>query len=167
VTCLDVPELREGFERSNLQEDAWAGAAYLVDGMCDEANVPPSKLGRFTEFSEVQAYQSPSGTPGVTDTYLLAVIDVGLALLKEVGRFKKRVDSQFMFFNEFGNGTFKAEETMGGRGWGHMDIQAAQGSIPVFRMGWYFDERSSDPRHAINAAAGERDRILEAIHRWA
>jgi hypothetical protein len=36
----------------------------------------------------------------------------------------------------------------------------------AFRLGWYFDERSSDPRHAINAAAAERDRILAAIECW-
>lgn len=166
MTCLDTPELRAAFERSNLPQDAWTGAARLVDDMCAEANVRPADLGRFTEFSEVQAYRSPSGTPGVTDTYLLAVLDVGLALMRQVGLLKKRTDSQFMFFNEFGNGSFLPLESIGGRGWGHMDIQAAQGSVPVFRMGWYFDERSSDPRHAINAAAGERDRILEAIGRW-
>jgi hypothetical protein len=34
MTCVDVPELRAAFERSNLSEDAWAGAARLVDGMC-------------------------------------------------------------------------------------------------------------------------------------
>jgi hypothetical protein len=166
MTCVDVPDLRAAFERSNLLEEARGGAARLVDGMCAEANVQPADLGRFTEFSEVQAYRFPSGTPGVTDTYLLAVLDVGLVLMKEAGLLRKRTDSQFMYFDEFGNGTFRPLETMGGRGWGHMDIQAAQGSVPVFRIGWYFDERSSDPRHAINAAAGERDRILEAIMRW-
>lgn len=166
MTCLDVPELREAFERSNLPEDAWDEAARLVDDMCTEANVQPANLGRFTEFSEVQAYRSPSGTPGVTDTYLLAVLDVGLALVRQVGMLRKRTESQFMFFDEFGNGSFLPQESIGGRGWGHMDIQAAQGSVPMFRIGWYFDERSSDPRHAINAAAGERDRVLEAIRRW-
>jgi hypothetical protein len=166
MTCLDVPELREGFERSNLPEAAWGGAARLVDGMCAEAEVPPVHLGRFTEFSEVQAYRFPSGTPGVTDTYLLAVLDVGLVMMKEVGLLRKRTDSQFLYFSEFGNGTFHPAESIGGRGWGHMDIQAAHGSVPVTRFGWYFDERSSDPRHGINAAAGERDRILAAIERW-
>lgn len=166
MSCLDVPELREGFERSNLSEDAWPQAARLVDGMCAEGNVKPTDLGRFTEFSEVQAYRFPSGTPGATDTHLLAVLDIGLVLMREVGLFRKRPDSQFMFFDEFGNGSFLPVESVGGRGWGHMDIQASQGSVPVFRIGWYFDERSSDPRHAINAAAGERDRVLEAIRRW-
>lgn len=114
MTCVDVPELRAAFERSNLSEDAWAGAARLVDGMCAEANVQPADLGRFTEFSEVQGYRFPSGTPGVTDTYLLAVLDVGLVLMKEAGLLRKRTDSQFMFFNEFGNGTFLPLETLGG-----------------------------------------------------
>lgn len=166
MTCLDIPELRAAFERSNVGEGAWPEAARLVDDMCAEANVQPAHLGRFTEFSEVQAYRSPSGTPGATDQHLLAVLDVGLVMMRRAGILKKRTDSQFLYFSEFGNGSFEPVESIGGRGWGHMDIQAAHGSVPVFRMGWYFDERSSDPRHAINAAAGERDRILEAIQRW-
>ena len=99
-------------------------------------------------------------------THLLVVLDVGLVLMREVGVLKKRTDVQFMFFSDFGNGSFSPQESVGGRGWGHMDIQAAQGSLPLFRLGWYFDERSSDPRHAINATAAERDRILAAIQRW-
>jgi hypothetical protein len=45
-------------------------------------------------------------------------------------------------------------------------VQAVRGSLPVFRFGWYFDERFSDRRHAVNAAANERDRILQAIQWW-
>jgi hypothetical protein len=69
-------------------------------------------------------------------------------------------------FSELEGGSFLPQECIGGRGWGHMAIQAARGSVAVFRMGWYFDERSSDPRHTVNAAASERDRILQAIQRW-
>jgi hypothetical protein len=87
-----------------------------------------AQLGRFTEFSQVEAYRAPGGSPAVTETYLLAVLDVGLMMMNEVGRFRKRTDSQFMFFSEFGDGLFLPEESVGGRGWGHMDIQATRGS---------------------------------------
>jgi len=127
--------------------------------------VDATKLGAFAEFSQVEVYRAPEGTPGVTDTHFLAVLGVGLVLMKEAGLFRKRTDCQFMFFSEFEGGTFRAEETVGGRGWGYVAIQAARGSVPLFRLGWYFDERSSDPRHAINAAANERDRVLAAIER--
>jgi hypothetical protein len=166
MTCLDVPEMRAAFERSNLPEDAWPSRAKLVDDMCAEQGLAPADLGTFTDFSEVEGYRAPGGTPGVTNTYLLAVIDVGLAMMREVGLLKKRTDCQYLMFDEIRGGSFLPEESVGGRGWGHMDIQAARGSVPVFRIGWYFDERSSDPRHAVNAAANERDRILQAIQRW-
>ncbi len=166
MTCLDLAEVRAAFERSNLPEDSWAHPAGLVDDMCSEQGMSATQLGRFTEFSQVEAYRAPGGSPAVTETYLLAVLDIGLVMMNEVGRFRKRTDSQFMFFSEFGDGLFLPEESVGGRGWGHMDIQATRGSVPVFRMGWYFDERSSDPRRTINAAANERDRILRAIKRW-
>jgi hypothetical protein len=166
ASCLDADNVRTGFERSNLPQQDWPGAARLVDAMCKEQGVGPADLGNFTEFSRAEAYRAASGTPGVTDTYLLAVVDVGLVLMREVGLLRKRADCQFMFFSEFQGGTFTAEESLGGRGWGHMDIQAARGSISLFRIGWPFDERSSDPSRAINAAANERDRVLQAIQRW-
>jgi hypothetical protein len=165
-SCLDAVEVRAGFERSNLPEGEWESPASLVDDMCREQGMDASTLGTFTEFSRVEVYRAAGGTPGVTDTHLLAVLDVGLVLIREVGLFKKRTDCQFMMFSEFGEGTFLAEESVGGRGWGHVAIQAARGSVPLFRLGWYFDERSSDPRHALNAAANERDRVLAAIERW-
>lgn len=167
MTCLDVADVQAAFGRSNLPEDSWGGRAGLVDEMCSEQGLNPGDLGRFTEFSEVEAYRAPSGIPGVTDTHLLAVVDVGLVMMREIGLLRKRADCQFMMFDEIRGGSFLPQESVGGRGWGHMCIQAARGSVPVFRMGWYFDERSSDPRRAVNAAANERDRILQAIQRWA
>lgn len=164
--CLDVAEVRAGFERSNLLEDSWGQPAKLVDDMCREQGLRPADLGKFTEFSQVEAYRTPDGTPGITDTHLLAVLDVGLVMMREVGLLKKRTDCQYMMFSEFEGGSFLPEESIGGRGWGHMAIQAVRGSVPVCRFGWYFDERSSDPLHAVNAAANERDRVLEAIQRW-
>ncbi|HEV2856966.1 MAG TPA: hypothetical protein VGW80_01030 [Solirubrobacterales bacterium] len=163
--ALEVPELRSAFERANIDSGEWANSAKLVDDMCLEQGISASTLGRFTELSQVEVYRDPDGA-SPTKTHLLAVLDVGLVLMREVGILKKRTDAQFLFFSEFGNGSFSPQESVGGRGWGHMDIQAAQGSLPLFRLGWYFDERSSDPRHAINAAAAERDRILVAIERW-
>lgn len=166
MTCLDAAGVRAAFGRSNLPEDSWGHRAGLVDDMCIEQSLNPGDLGRFTEFSEVEVYRAPGGIPGVTDTYLLAVVDVGLVMMREVGLLKKRTDCQFMMFDEIRGGLFLPQESLGGRGWGHMCIQAARGSMPVFRIGWYFDERSSDPRHAVNAAANERDRILQAIQLW-
>lgn len=165
MSCIDVPAVRAAFERSNVAADAWAGSAKLVDDLCAEQGMEPATLGTFTEFSQVEVYQAPGGSSPAA-AHLLAVIDVGLVMMREVGLFKKRTDCQFMFFSEFQGGAFLSQESIGGRGWGHMDIQAARGSVPVFRMGWYFDERSSDPRHAVNAAANERDRMLQAIQRW-
>ena len=166
MTCLDVAEVRTAFERSNLPGDAWARSAGLVDDMCAEQGMQPATLGSLTEFSEVEAYRAPGGNPGVTDTHLLAVIDIGLIMMREIGFLKKRTDCQFMMFSEFQGGSFLPQESVGGRGWGHMAIQAVRGSVPVFRIGWYFDERSSNPHHGFNAAANERDRILQAIERW-
>jgi hypothetical protein len=166
VNCLEVAEVRAGFERSNLPEDAWAHWAKLVDDMCGEQGVGPEHLGAFTEFSKVEVYRFPNGEPGVTDTHLLAVLDVGLVMMREAGFLRKRTDSQFMMFSEFQGGEFHPEESIGGRGWGHVCIQAARGSVPLFRFGWYFDSRSSDQRSQLNAAANERDRILQAIRRW-
>lgn len=165
ASCLDVAEVRAGFERSNLLESEWARNARFLDDMCEEQGVEPTKLGAFAEFSRVEVYRAPEGSPGVTDTHFLAVLGVGLVLMKEVGMLRKRTDCQFMFFSEFEGGTFRPDESIGGRGWGHMAIQAARGSVPLFRLGWYFDERSSDRRNAINAAADERDRMLAAIER--
>jgi hypothetical protein len=154
-----------GFEGSNLAEDAWPEAACLVDDMYVEANVRPAELGRFTEFSEVQAYRFPSGTPSVTDQYLLAVLDVGLPMMRRAGLPKKRTDFQFMYFSEFGNGSFEPVESVGGCGWGHMDIQAAHGSRSP---GWVGTSTNgpSAPSTQSTPAAGERDRILAAIRRW-
>lgn len=166
VSALDQPELRAAFERSNLPAERWQTAAGWVDDMCVEQRISPGQLGTFTEFSEVEAYRFPDGEPGVHDTHLLAVIDVGLVMMREVGRFRRKTDCQFMMFDEFQGGEFRAEESVGGRGWGHFCVQAARGSVPVFRIGWYFDDRSSDPRHQLNAAANERDRVLEALRRW-
>jgi hypothetical protein len=166
MTCLDVAEVRAAFKRSNLPEDDLIGPARLVDAMCNEQGLRTADLGTFAEFSQVEAYRAPGGSPGVTDTHLLAVLDVGLVMMREAGLLRKRTDCQYMMFSELGGGSFLAEESVGGRGWGHMAIQVARGSVPVFRMGWYFDERSSDPRHTVNAAANERDRILQAIQRW-
>ncbi len=167
MTCLDVADVRAAFERSNLPEVSWVHQARLVDDLCSEQGLPPTHFGAFAEFSEVEAYRAPGGTPGVTDTHLLAVVDVGLVMMRGIGLLKKRTDCQFMMFDEIRGGSFLPQESIGGRGWGHMCIQAARGSVPVFRMGWYFDERSSDPRRGVNAAANERDRILQAIQRWA
>lgn len=166
MNCLDVANVRAAFERSNLRESGWVHQATLVDDMCSEQNLRPADLGTVTEFSEVEAYRAPGGTPGVTDTHLLAVLDVGLVMMREIGLLRKRTDCQFMMFDEIRGSAFLPQESVGGRGWGHMAIQMARGSVPVFRMGWYFDERSSDPRHAVNAAANERDRVLQAIQRW-
>lgn len=166
MNCLDVAQVRAAFERSNVPESSWASQATLVDDMCSEQNLQPADLGTFTEFSEVEAYRFPDGAPGVTDTHLLAVLDVGLVMMREIGLLRKRTDCQFMMFDEIRGSAFLPQESIGGRGWGHMAIQMARGSVPVFRMGWYFDERSSDPRHAVNAAANERDRVLQAIKRW-
>lgn len=58
------------------------------------------------------------------------------------------------------------QERVGGRGWGRMDIQATRGSLPLFRLGWSFDDRSTDPRHDVNAAANERERVLHAVQWW-
>ena len=165
MSCLDADNVRAAFERSNLPQEGWAHPAKLMDDMCAEQGVPPAELGTFTEVSAVEVYRA-SGGASPADDHLLAVIDVGLVIMREVGLFKKRTDCQFMFFSEFQGGSFLPEESVGGRGWGHMEIQAARGSIPLFRVGWYFDQRSSDPRHSINAAANERDRILEAIQRF-
>lgn len=158
--------MEAAFTRSNLSPERWATAAGWVDDMCSEQGVSPADLGAFTEFSEVEVYRTPDGNPGVADTYLLAVLGVGLVMMREVGVLRKRTDCQFMYFDEFQGGEFRSEESVGGRGWGHVCIQAVRGSIPVFRLGWYFDSRSSDQRHQLNAAANERDRILEAIRRW-
>jgi hypothetical protein len=166
MSCLDVADVRAAFERSNVPESGWAHQAGLVDDMCSEQNVRPADLGRFVEFSEVEAYRAPDGVPGVTDTHLLAVLDVGLVMMREVGLLRKRTDCQLMMFDEVKGGSFLPQESIGGRGWGHMAVQLTRGSVPVFRMGWYFDERSSDPRRAVNVAANERDRILQAIQRW-
>jgi len=166
MSCLDIAQVRSAFERSNLSESDWAQQAKLVDDMCREQNLRPQDLGTFTEFSEVEAYRFPGGTPGVTDTHLLAVLDVGLVMMREIGLLRKRTDCQFMMFDEIRGSDLLPEETIGGRGWGYMAIQVSRGSVPVFRMGWYFDERSSDPRRAVNAAANERDRVLQAIKRW-
>lgn len=166
MSSLDRPELEAAFARSNLPAERWSLAAGWVDDMCSEQGISPGDLGTFTEFSEVEAYRAPDGKPGVTDTYLLAVLDLGLVMMREAGFLRKRTDCQFMMFDEFQGGEVRPEESAGGRGWGHVCIQAARGSIPVFRLGWYFDSRSSEPRHQLNAAANERDRILEAIRRW-
>jgi len=166
MNCLDIANVRAAFERSNVPEPGWVLQATLVDDMCSEQNLRPADLGTFVEFSEVEAYRAPGGTPGVTDTHLLAVLDVGLVMMREIGLLRKRTDCQFMMFDEIRGSAFLPQESIGGRGWGYMAIQVARGSVPVFRMGWYFDERSSDPRHAVNAAANERDRVLQAIERW-
>ena len=166
MSVLDQPELKAAFERSNLPSERWSTAAGWLDEMCSEQNVSPGDLGSYTEFSEVEVYRFPDGEPGVTDTHLLAVLDLGLVVMREVGVFRKSTDSQFMMFDEFRGGEFVPDETLGGRGWGYVCIQAVRGSIPVFRMGWYFDDRSSDPRRGLNAAANERNRVLEAIRRW-
>ena len=166
MNCLDVANVRAAFERSNVPESGWVHQVMLVDAMCSEQALRPADLGTFTELSEVEVYRAPGGTPGVTDTHLLAVLDVGLVMMREIGLLRKRIDCQFMMFDEVQGGSFLPQESIGGRGWGHMAIQLARGSVPVFRMGWYFDERSSDPRHAVNAAANERDRVLQAIQRW-
>lgn len=166
MSCLDVTEVRAGFERSNLPRDGWDHSAGLIDDMCIEQGLRTGDLGAFAEFSQVEVYRAPGGLPGVTDTHLLAILDVGLVMMREIGLFKKRTDCQYMMFSEFEGGLLLPQESVGGRGWGHMAIQAVRGSVPVFRLGWYFDERSSDPRHAVNAAANERDRILQAIQRW-
>lgn len=166
MSCLDAANVRAAFERANLPEGGWVHQAGLVDDMCSEQGLRPADLGTFIEFSEVEAYRAPGGTPDVTDTHLLAVLDVGLVMMREIGLLKKRTDCQYMMFDEVQSGSFLPQESIGGRGWGHMAIQVARGSVPVFRMGWYFDERSSDPRHAVNAAANERDRVLQAIQRW-
>lgn len=166
VNSLDDPEVKAGLSRSNLPAERWQSAARLIDDMCAQQRIRPGDLGTFTEFSEVEAYKAPGGTPGVTETHLLAVIDVGLVLMREVGLLRKRTDCQFMMFDEFRGGEFRAEESAGGRGWGHVCIQAVRGSIPVFRLGWYYDSRSSDQRHDLNAVANERDRVLAAIRRW-
>lgn len=166
MSCLDIAEVQAGFERSNLPSDAWRHSAGLIDDMCAEQGLRATDLGPFAEFSQVEAYRFPDGLPGVTDPHLLAVLDVGLVMMREIGMLRKRTDCQFMMFSEFEGGSFSAEESVGGRGWGYMAIQAKRGSVPVFRMGWYFDERSSDPRHTVNAAANERDRVLQAIQRW-
>jgi hypothetical protein len=165
VACLEVPELRAALERSNLPEEDWARNASMVDDMCGESGVDPTRLGIFTEFSQVEAFQSPNGVPAVTKPHLLAVLGVGLILMREAGVFRKRTDVQSLWFSEFGSGTFLAQESVGGHGWGYMVIQAMRGSVPLFRLGWYFDERSSDSLQTINAAANERDRILTAIER--
>jgi hypothetical protein len=166
VSSLDRPELEAAFARSNLPAERWSSAAGWVDDMCSEQGISPGGLGAYTEFSEVEAYRFPDGEPGITDTHLMAVLDVGLVMMREVGTFRKRTDSQFMMFDEFQGGEFVPDESVGGRGWGYVCIQAVRGSVPVFRVGWYFDSRSSDQRNELNSAANERDRILQAIRRW-
>jgi hypothetical protein len=163
VSSLDLVEIRDAFERSNLEPGSLARSAEMVDALCAERGLGFRDLGPVPEFSEVEVFRAANGA-SPADRHLLALLDVGLVLIRELGP-DEHGDSRSTVFTELPGASFSRGHSLAGPGWGHMEIQASRLSAPLFRLGWPFDIRSHDHREQMTEVARERDRILAAIRR--
>lgn len=155
-TCLSDPHMQAAFERSNLPRGAWDwGAGFLDDYF---ANVPGVRPRFIEEVSVVEFFRKPDGSSMGTDTMLLGVLKVGLILTSER-------DFKEFVYSDSATAAFVADDLVHGRGRGECAIQAvSSGSAPVFRIGWEWD-RKGDAHEQFDAAAAERDRILNTMCR--
>lgn len=163
MSCLDHPEVKEAFERSNIPLAEWDQRAAQLDAVREQEGF---NVAEIHEFSLVELHRKPDGSSMGSEEHLLGVVlGIGLVIVRDIGGMlrRRRVDSQFMVFSDAPGVTFYADDREHGRGWGHYSVQGVtRGGQAVVRISWPYSDRASDRREPSKALS-ERERILALL----